>query len=117
MRPPSTLLPEALAMPPFVGTLGDAEAEHAAAVLIVILAENGDTWGPIKREQFYAARNSPTLAAQARNPFFRPHIGHLVDAGYAQYTDRDHHALVFTSKFFDTMSTFFTSMDTKEQRT
>lgn len=76
---------------PLVGTMGRAEREQAAAIIVVVLqAENA--WGPVplrtlaetvKRD---AATRQEPLFSLSQNPFFRPDFADLLDCGYATRT-------------------------------
>lgn len=81
-----------LIVPPLVATLGKAEIEHAAAVIVRACHANGDRWQPVTWEQVAAAlrsdgaANTQPFAALIRNPFFRPDVHALIRAGFARVT-------------------------------
>lgn len=85
---------------PLVGTMGHAEAEQAAAILVVALqAEN--TWGPVPLQALsetvkrHVETKEEPLCSLARNPFFRPDFADLLDRGYATRTIE---TIAFTEK-------------------
>ena len=70
--------------PPLVGTMGKAEAEATAAVIVLALAANGDEWRPIAwpqvRDHFahLLDQGIEPWAKLAVNPFWRPELGPLL---------------------------------------
>lgn len=81
-------------VPPLVGTLGHAEAEHAAAVLLWVLHRQGKGWGDavalteLGREVEEARKQrAQPVWTWSLNPFFRPSIRELVTRGWAVRTE------------------------------
>ena len=81
-----------LASIPLVGTLGHAELEYAAALIVRTCQVHGDVWaahpwttiGPTLK----ADRDAGTepMASLLRNPFFCPDVHLLVEEGFARWT-------------------------------
>jgi len=92
---PSQVVLNTLPMPPLVGTMGHAECEHAASLLVLTCATNGDTWAPVTATQVGEAIESAVEAGTepwsslSRNPFFRPDFMELVNRGFAQKTSEE----------------------------
>lgn len=78
---------------PLTDTLGRSEREVAAAVLLIALAESGDTWGPISPRTVALTLKSVFERAEYRflkNPFLgRPDYADLVTKGFARWTVPD----------------------------
>jgi len=85
-----------LALPvPLCGTMGKAEAEFAATLLVracvrhgdafdsILPAQMGDTIGADLEEQV------DPLWSLRNNPFFRPNFDELVKRGFAEYVGED----------------------------
>jgi hypothetical protein len=78
--------------PPLAGTMGKAEREHAAALMVRACQQYGDEWGAVP----WSAVKSVILAdveskrepvsSLMSNPFFRPDVKSLADAGYCTIT-------------------------------
>lgn len=94
-------------MPPLVDTMGRAEAEAAAALIVRTCQARGDAWqdvGPraigeviradleAKREPFHSLNH---------NPFFRPDPSSLVKCGCAEWVGQPGGAVRFTAKGFE----------------
>lgn len=92
-----------LAVPPLVGTMGHAEAEFAAAVIVRTLAANGDTWRPVESIEISAVMRSDAdaqiepFASLVRNPFFRPDIHDTVKRGFARWVNAPGGAVELTA--------------------
>jgi len=78
----------ALRVPPLARTMGKAEREAAAGLMVRVCQANGDTWGPVLWTDVKAvlladeeAKYEP-FASLLNNPFFRPDVESLADAGY-----------------------------------
>lgn len=81
-----------LTVPPLVGTMLHSECEHAAALLVRGCQALGDSWQALTWEQVSRiikadvdAKTEP-VASLARNPFFNPDFGRLVQCGFATRT-------------------------------
>jgi hypothetical protein len=88
--------------PPLVGTMGHAEAEFAAALVVRTLAVKGDVWRPVvwsEIQEVVKADMDGTvdpvtmvrkpvepIGSLARNPFFMPDIHDTVKRGFARWT-------------------------------
>jgi hypothetical protein len=76
-----------LAAVPLVGTMGSADIEHAAAVVIACLKIAGNTWSPIRAKEMgriiRESADSDPMAFWASNPFFSADMGRLIREGYA----------------------------------
>lgn len=81
-----------LAAPPLVGTLGHAEMEFAAAMIVRACQVHGDAWQAVSWDQIQSAMYAdmtaerPPFAALMRNPFFQPDVHELVAKGFARWT-------------------------------
>lgn len=82
-----------VAFPPLVGTMGKAELEAAAAMLVRACQVNGNEWSPRSPMDVGLALKADIDAGVEpwtslnRNPFFRPDFRTLIDSGFARYTD------------------------------
>ena len=80
-------------MPPLAATMGKAEAEHAAALIVRACQVNGDAWQPCTWAQIKAAVQADVDSKTApfdnliHNPFFRPDVYDLVARGFARWTE------------------------------
>lgn len=91
---------------PLAGTMGKAERECAAALLLRALIRNGDNWQELPPRAIGLAMKAdmeegvPPTAIFKNNPFWNPDFRSLVDAGYATFAgDPDKGAPVaFTDK-------------------
>ena len=103
--PPSSL--NVLVFPSLHGTLGRAEVEQMAALIIRALAVNGDTWRPIGLEEVIAvieadiAANRGPWARLKTNPFYVPSLTELLRAGttdgrFAEWFDKEGGLIQFT---------------------
>ncbi len=91
-----------LAGMPLVDTMGRAEAEAAATLLVRACQSLGDAWQDIEPRAIgevikadLAAGREP-LASLNRNPFFRPDAHELVRRGFAEWVGEAAGALRFT---------------------
>ncbi len=87
--------------PMFVGTFDHFEAENTAAVMVKVLAVNGDVWRSATCEELAAGFEELTKAEgpwrrHFNNPFVRIDMHDLVDRGFASW-DGDR-AIKFTDK-------------------
>jgi hypothetical protein len=80
-----------LGVPPLVGTMGRAEAEFAAALVVLACEANGDRWQAVAWPQITAAAKAaleegrrPWLTLLS-NPFYRPDVWELVKRGFARW--------------------------------
>lgn len=70
--------------PPLVGTMGKAEAEAMASVIVLALAANGDVWRPIAwpevRDHFMRLleQGVEPWSKLVMNPFWRPALDPLL---------------------------------------
>lgn len=93
-----------LAAIPLVDTMGKAEAELAAALLLIGLQHSGDEWRALPaREMGLALQplvDKPPVKYWS-NPFVHPDFGELVKRGFAEFIEHDGNArgaLRFTAK-------------------
>jgi len=90
-----------LAVPPLTGTMGRAEREHAAAIIVRTCQVQGDEWKSVTEDQVMAMLTADLEAGTQpfvsliKNPFFKPDPAALVAAGFAK---RDGEALELTAK-------------------
>lgn len=75
---------------PLCGTMGRVEIEHAAAVLVWVLQQDGDAWGPRRRSHvaevvrgFIEENGQKSLPSWFSNPFFRPDFPALAESRFA----------------------------------
>lgn len=78
-----------LAPVPLVGTMGRAEVECAAAILVRVCQVRG-TWGPVGFEEVGPVLKDDVESGHALrstwlNPFLRPDFGDLVKRGFATW--------------------------------
>lgn len=92
-----------------VGTMGHAESEHAASILVRVCQVKGDAWGPISPQACgetldadIAAKASPFFQL-SRNPFFRPDFTELVTKGFAKWVAEARGPLEFTDKGLESL--------------
>lgn len=82
-----------LARPPLVATMGRAELEAGAALIVRTLQRNGDTWRVVTMDEVVQAidadiaENVEPIASLNRNPFLRPDVRGLAKDGFAVVTD------------------------------
>lgn len=83
----------ALSIPPLVGVFGNAEAEHAAAVMVRGLQGTTNSFRPISFvdaryviERDVEAKRKP-FALLMPNPFFNPNIDKLIHLGFARFVE------------------------------
>lgn len=92
---------------PLTGTFWRTEAEQCAALMIFVLAKNGDSWravtareiGEVLRDILAAAKREvdPVSAPLwMNNPTFRPDPDTLVERGACTWGEGDRQVLVFT---------------------
>lgn len=100
----------------FLGTFDHAEAENTAAVVVRVLADNGDVWRSAHCEELAAGFEKLTKAANPsdplskdgpwrkwfNNPFMRIDMHDLVDRGFAEWDGEK--AIKFTEKGLERMS-------------
>lgn len=89
----------------FVGTFDHSEAENTAAVIVKVLATNGDTWRPAMfnelSEGFEALTKDPgPWRTWFNNPFAKIDMHDLVARGFAIVDGR---SIAFTDKGFERM--------------
>lgn len=93
-----------LAIPPLVGTLGSAEVEHAAALLVRACQYFDDRFQPIGPKQIGIVLDDDLkngrepLTSLSKNPFFRPDFHQLVANGFAKGDIANHGALELTDE-------------------
>lgn len=90
----STIKPSDIVLrnPPLVGTMGRAECEFAAAVIVrTCQIKNPDEWQPVTPGDVGAMithdqkhRIEPMYSC-CNNPFFRPDFDRLVESGFARW--------------------------------
>lgn len=75
-----------LSVPPLTATFGKSEKENAAALMIWILANNGDTWRPVESKEIESITVHPEekgwLRDMLSNPFIKFNFSDLVQDGY-----------------------------------
>lgn len=77
---------------PLVATMGRAELEHAAAMIVRACQVSGDVWQPIAPTRMGVVINDDLAAKREpfhslnTNPFFRPDFRGLVEKGFARWT-------------------------------
>ncbi len=91
---------------PLTATFERTEAEQAAALMIVVLADADDSWRPVTPKEIgryirgiLDAKEAPPV--WMNNPFFRPDIHNLVTRGFARWEgdeDADGRPVGFTEK-------------------
>ncbi len=79
-----------LVVPPLAGTMGRAEVEFAAALIVRACQVLGDRWQPISWKQSVEAFKADRDAGREfgrlmENPVFRPDAYDLVKRGFAQW--------------------------------
>lgn len=74
---------------PFMNTFGRAEYEATVALLVMACEHNGDEFRALTPRQIgealVAVHEREPWKSWSRNPFFRPNIRDLVDAGFAEF--------------------------------
>jgi len=96
-----------LIVPPLVGTMGAAEREHAAAIIVRACAQLADVWQPLSPRDIGLVLQADELAQRepfaslVRNPFFRPNVRDLVEAGFAEFDAEERVSL--TAKGLDAL--------------
>jgi hypothetical protein len=87
-NPPSAIR---ILVPPFVGTLGSAELEHAAALLVRACQVRGDRWQPMLYEEMEEALRDDVsqgrgpLCRFLQSPFLSPDFARLVEGQWAAW--------------------------------
>ncbi len=82
-------------IPPLTATMGRAEREHAAALLVRACQVMGDRWQPVTPAmlgeviQADLAAQAEPLSSLNRNPFFCPDFHDLAAKGFARWTEED----------------------------
>lgn len=95
---------------PLVSTMGRAEIEHAATLLVRACQALGDEWQPIMAKQVGEVMKADIEAgvepikSLARNPFFRPDFHELVARGFAQGDLANHGPIALTEKGIATLA-------------
>jgi hypothetical protein len=102
-----------LAPIPLCGTMGHAEREFAAALIIRACQVNGDAWHPVAAEELgMMLKAALDVGAEAgdrwlleflSNPFIKYDFYELVEHGYAKWTDEPGKAAELTDKAFEAM--------------
>lgn len=81
-----------LGVPPLCGTMGRAELEHAAALIVRTCAVLGDAWRPVAPKDVGIVLNTDVLghvepfAKLIENPFFKPDFFALAESEFARWT-------------------------------
>jgi hypothetical protein len=80
-----------LAIPPLCGTMGHAEKEFAAAIIVRCCQAKGDKWQPVSPQMFEEvvkedldAKTEPFHSLN-RNPYFRPSFRELAESKYGRW--------------------------------
>lgn len=96
----------------FVNTFDRFEPEHTAAVIVKVLAMNGDEWRPAQLTEL--SEGFKTLTADEgpwrtewNNPFVKVDMHDLVKRGYAEFRGDD--AIAFTEKGLERMRKWVTA--------
>lgn len=100
-----------LDIPPLVGTMGIAQCEHAACMLVRACQVSQDTWAAHTPRSLFSAIEADVkaggepLRSLMRNPFFTPDFDVLVADGFAVFTDSDTRfsPIEFTDKGFEAL--------------
>lgn len=92
MNPPSVIAKTRIANRalPLVATLGRSEREVAAAMIVLVLAQDGDTWRPVIPQETGAALKAALELPEYkcfRNPLLRPDFHDLVAKGFAKFLE------------------------------
>lgn len=78
---------------PLGNTMHKAEAEFAAAIVVLVCQLDGDRWQPVTGDRMAAVLREQLAAGTqlgrffGANPFVRPSPNELVDRGYARWVD------------------------------
>ncbi len=85
----------------FLATFDHAEAENTAAVIVAVLAINGDTWRAANCDELATGfqlltKDDGVWRWRFNNPFVRIDMHDLVDRGFAQWNGPK--AIEFTTK-------------------
>jgi len=90
---------------PLTATFDRHRIELAAAVMIITLAANGDTWRPVRLreigEHLGALANGPRPPSWLTSPVFRPDMLDMVARGFAVLSGEDgtpERAIAFTEE-------------------
>lgn len=80
-----------LVVPPLVGTMGSAEIEQAASLIVRTCQVLGDRWQAVTFAQIANAMgielvNRTQYSALLSNPYFRPNVWRAVDGGFVRWT-------------------------------
>lgn len=95
----------------FVGTFDHMEAENTAAVIVKVLALNGDSWRPATCGELAAGfealvKDPGPWRTYFNNPFVRIDMHDLVDRGFAAWEGDS--AIQFTDKGIERMGKWVT---------
>jgi hypothetical protein len=94
---------------PLAGTMGRAEREQAATLIVRACQFHGDTWQPIVFSQIqrtmFADVETETkpLCHLVKNPFFKPNAYELVEHGFARWTEEPGGPIELTAKALEVM--------------
>jgi hypothetical protein len=99
-----------ITFPPLVGTMGKAEVEAAASMLVRVCQVDGNEWKPCSPQEVGLTLKADIdnkvepWTSLNRNPFFRPDFHELVALGFARFTTEDEHAPIeFTEQGLEAM--------------
>lgn len=83
-----------LGIPPLVGTMGHAEVEYAAALVVRTCQQNSDRWQPVSLQALVAVikadveeKREPNFSFST-NPFFRPNFRALAKSKFGRWTGK-----------------------------
>lgn len=95
---------------PLVATMGRAEREQAATLIVRACVREGDTWKPVTLKQIGAAgaadieeQIEPLYSLRA-NPFFNPDFRDLVAHGFASCTFESGSPIELTPRAFEAIA-------------
>jgi hypothetical protein len=95
---------------PLVATMGRAEREQAATLIVRTCVREGDTWAPVTPQQIGATIKADLeeqidpLYSLRENPFFKPDFRDLAEHGYASCTFETGAPLELTPKAFEAIA-------------
>lgn len=95
-----------IGMPPFVGCFKHAEAEQAAALIVLVCQKRGawdDVEPPACGEIIRDAQGDEKSHPLLRFPFMRPDAWSLVKDGFAEWASEPGKSIRFTQSGFDAM--------------
>jgi hypothetical protein len=93
-----------LGIPPLTATMGHAEAEFAAALVVRTLAVKGDTWRAVGWREIEEVVTADMkgkvepIGLLMCNPFFQPDIHDTVKRGFARWTDKPNGTVELTEE-------------------